>query len=74
MVDPVISELLQGVRTNHEYLALLNCIDAIPYIEVKNEDWKKAGKISFNLRKEGLTIPLTNIIISAIAIINLAKV
>jgi tRNA(fMet)-specific endonuclease VapC len=74
MVGPVISELLQGVRTNHEYMELLNCIDAIPYIEAKNEDWKKAGKISFNLRKDGLTIPLTDIIISVIAINNQAKV
>ncbi len=74
MVGPIISELLQGVRTNREYEELANCIDAIPYIEVKVEDWKKAGYISFNLRKEGLTVPLTDIIISAVAINNQAKV
>jgi hypothetical protein len=74
MVGPVISELLQGVRTDREYEKLVNCIDAIPYIEVKFEDWKKAGNISFNLRSKGITIPLTDIIISAIAINNKAEV
>lgn len=74
MVGPIVSELLQGVKTNREYEKLISCIDAIPYIEGTFEDWKKAGNISFNLRRKGITIPLTDIIISAIAINNQARV
>lgn len=74
IVGPVISELLQGVRTNKEYEELVSCIDCIPYIEAKIEDWKKAGKISFNLRSEGITIPLTDILISVLAINNQAQI
>ncbi|MCK8825701.1 PIN domain-containing protein [Fuchsiella alkaliacetigena] len=60
VAGPIISELLQGVKSEKEYEKLLNCIDAIPFLEGKVQDWKKAGKISFNLRRKGITIPLTD--------------
>ena len=74
MTGPIVSELLQGVKTEQEYEKLKNSIDAIPYLETTLEDWKEAGNISNKLRKKGITIPLTDIIISAVAISNNAKV
>ncbi|MFW5980582.1 MAG: PIN domain-containing protein [Halanaerobiaceae bacterium] len=70
VVGPVVSELLQGVKTEKEYNKLINCIEAIPFIDTSFKDWKKAGTISYKLRRRGLTIPLTDIIISAIALNN----
>ncbi|MFW6287553.1 MAG: PIN domain-containing protein [bacterium] len=74
MVGPIVSELLQCVRSEAEYNKLEACIDAIPYFEVRLKDWKKAGNLSSNLRKKGITIPLTDIIISAIAINKKAEI
>ena len=74
MTGPIVSELLQGVKTEQEYEKLKNSIDAIPYLETTLEDWKEAGNISNKLRRKGITIPLTDIIISAVAISNNAKV
>ena len=68
MVGPVVSELLQGVMNSADYNELRDCIDAVPFVESSLNDWKKAGKISGELRKDGLTIPLTDIFIAAVAI------
>jgi hypothetical protein len=74
MVGPVLSELLQGVKTEKELEKLTGCIDAVPFIECVFPDWQLAGLISFKLRKNGLTIPLTNLLIAAISINNRASV
>ncbi|MDO9534018.1 MAG: PIN domain-containing protein [Bacillota bacterium] len=70
IVGPVVSELLQGVKTERELDGLLGCIDAVPFIESSIVDWRLAGSISFRLRKKGLTIPLTDLLIAAISINN----
>ena len=74
MKGPIVTELLQGLKTEKEYEKLKNSIDAIPYLEITLENWKEAGNISNKLRRKGITIPLTDIIISAVAISNDAKV
>jgi predicted nucleic acid-binding protein len=74
MVGPVISELLQGVRNEKELEKLAGCIDAVPYIACSFTDWLLAGLKSFRLRKEGLTVPLTDLLIAAISINNKAAV
>jgi len=74
MKGPIVTELLQGLKTEKEYEKLKNSIDAIPYLEITLENWKKAGNISNKLRRKGIKIPLTDIIISAVAISNDAKV
>ena len=74
MTGPIVTELLQGVKTEKEYEKLKNSIDAIPYLEITLGNWKKAGNISNKLRRKGIKIPLTDIIISAVAISNDAKV
>ena len=47
---------------------LFQSITAIPYLDCIFEDWIKAGSILFNLKKKGKIIPLTDAIISAVAI------
>lgn len=68
MVGPIISELLHGVKNEKEYLMLSGSISAILYADCIFEDWMKAGYTLFNLKKKGITIPLTDALISAIAI------
>ncbi len=70
IAGPVVAELLQGVKSESEFQKLANCIDAVPFIDNSMKDWKTAGEISFKLRRNGITIPLTDIIISALAINN----
>lgn len=74
ITGPIISELLQGVKTRKEYSMLYKCIGAIPFINCEYSDWIAAGNISFDLRKRGITVPLTDVIIAAVAMRNNAKV
>jgi predicted nucleic acid-binding protein len=64
----IISELLHGVKSSKEYLLLSEAIKAVPYIECDYQDWLKTGEILFNLKKKGKTVPLSDAIISAIAL------
>lgn len=67
ITGPILAELLQGVRTAKEHSMLSRCIGAVPFVECEYRDWTKAGKISFGLRKKGITVPLTDIIIAVAA-------
>lgn len=67
-VGPVIAEILQGAKTEKDYRLLENNLGGLPLIETKVEDWIKAGKISYELKKSGITIPLTDCLIAAVAI------
>jgi len=64
----IISELLHGVKSKREYKLLSDSISAIPYAECIYEDWITTGKMLYNLKKKGISVPLTDVLISAIAI------
>lgn len=74
LVGPVVSELLQGAKTEKDLTALSNNIDGIPYIEASFKDWQFAGRISYDLRKKGVTVPITDCLIASLAINNQASV
>lgn len=67
VTGPIIAELLQGVRTPAEADQLRRCIDAIPYEECRLEDWLAAGETAFTLRRKGVTVPLTDLVIAMVA-------
>ena len=54
-VGPIIAELLQGVKSENEYEILLNCIEAVPAVKTSIQDWKKAGELANELRRNGIT-------------------
>ena len=74
MAGPVISELLQGAKTEKDFRALKSSIDGVPSLETRLSDWLLAGELAFKLRKNGVTIPITDCLIGAIALNNGAAV
>ena len=70
----IISELLHGVKSSKEYDMLSSSIVAVPYIECIYEDWINTGKILYDLKKRGISIPLTDVLIAYIAIRSSASV
>jgi len=74
MVGPVVSELLQGARTEQDFDALNNSIGGVPFIEADFADWKLTGRLSYQLRRKGITVPITDCLIAAIAINNSASI
>ena len=64
---PVIYELVQGVRSEKEQALLTGVLNALPFLEMNEALWIKAGRLSANLRKEEKTIPFSDIIIAVLA-------
>lgn len=68
MVGPVVSEILQGAKTENDYQALNANIASVPFIETVFADWQLAGQLSYSLRRKGVTLPITDCLIAAISI------
>lgn len=68
LTGPVLAELLQGVRSETEARQLVTLFGALPYIEPVRQDWLDAGQVLRELRRRGITVPLTDALISSIAV------
>lgn len=64
----VLTELLQGAKSQGEFDAILDGMAALPLLSTTLSTWVEAGKISFSLRRKGITIPTTDLIISSLAL------
>ena len=68
LVGVVLAELLQGCRTPSERDALSDALLALPYYEVAQSTWLRTSDLSANLLRKGVTLPLSDLIIAALAI------
>ncbi|MBM3156524.1 MAG: PIN domain-containing protein [Chloroflexi bacterium] len=66
----VLSELLAGVRTKKIRDILKQTLDALEYVEVSRDTWTSAGELSDSLRRQGISVPLTDLILAALALEN----
>lgn len=70
----ILTELLQGAKIEKEFNAILNNYTALPLIKEDINTWIRAGKISFDLRRKGITIPTTDLLIAALALESNCKI
>jgi predicted nucleic acid-binding protein len=70
LTGPVMAELLHGARGNRETKELDAVFATIPILDVSHEDWIKTGTTLHALRKKGLSIPLTDVLIASVALRN----
>jgi predicted nucleic acid-binding protein len=69
--SPIIMlELLQGCRSIEERDALKIKLESLDIMPFTLSVWERAYELGFSLRRRGLTIPTTNLIIAALAIEN----
>ena len=66
----VLTEILQGAKIKTEFEAILESMLVLPLLEASLTTWIEAGRISFALRKKGITIPTTDLIIASLALGN----
>lgn len=64
----VLTELLQGAKIEKEFNAILESMAGLPFLETTQNTWIKAGRISYTLRRKGITIPTTDLIITSLAL------
>lgn len=64
----IIAELLQGIKSAKEEDTIADLLTGIKIIEADTMLWIKAGRLSASLRRKGVSLPLTDIVIAALAI------
>jgi predicted nucleic acid-binding protein len=60
-------EILSGVKTEPEFRRLKQGLDALESIETDSGAWEEACKLGFGLRRKGVTLPHTDILVAACA-------
>jgi len=68
LVGVVLAELLQGCRSPQEREMILANLTGLPFLDAKFSTWQRAGDLSASLRRQGLTIPLTDLVIGVLAL------
>ena len=63
----ILAELLQGAKTNAEFELLRKNLKVLPLLKESEKTWEKVGKLSFELRRKGTVIPLTDCLIAVLA-------
>jgi hypothetical protein len=61
-------EILAGAKTEKEYTRLKSRFDALESVKTDDDLWQRACEHGFNLRRRGLTIPSTDILIATCAL------
>ncbi len=64
----VLAEILQGIKIPEETQRVRKSLEPLPFQETSRENWQKAGELSAQLRRKGLTLPLSDLIIAATAL------
>lgn len=64
----VLFELVQGVRSEEEKAKILDALSDLEYAEMTRHLWRKTAELSASLKKKGLNLPLSDILITALAI------
>ena len=63
-------ELLGGARNDWEWDLLNDHVSALHQLTVAEDTWQEAARMGFQLRRQGVTVPFTDLIIGAVAIDN----
>ena len=61
-------ELLGGTKTEEEFQRLKARLDALYSVECNPPLWEKAHSLAFKLRRKGITVPYTDILIASCAL------
>jgi predicted nucleic acid-binding protein len=70
VAGPVIYELLQGAKNPKDAELIKEVTKALPLLPMTQEIWLSAGDIFFILRRKGITLPPSDVLLAALAIEN----
>ena len=63
----ILAELLQGAKTHAEFNLLRKNLKVLPLLKETDKIWEKVGKLSFDLQRKGIVIPLSDCLIAVLA-------
>jgi predicted nucleic acid-binding protein len=63
----VLAELFQGAKTEKEIAVIGDFIEAFHIIDQKEDTWLKAGRLSYSMKRKGVTVHIIDCYIAVIA-------
>jgi len=63
----ILAELLQGAKKQGEFNDILENIVVLPYLETTHQTWVSTGTLSYSLRRKGITVPISDLILASLA-------
>ena len=65
-----MAEVLQGAKNDHDYQEFAETVDALHFFEATRTTWQKAARLSYELKSQGMTTPLADLVIAVVALEN----
>lgn len=66
----VVTELLQGALNEKELDKILALLEPVERIGISDRTWEEAGRLSYSLRRKGITSSTVDILLATVAIEN----
>jgi len=66
-VGPVIAEILQGCRNAREAEWIASLLGGLRSVHTQDTHWRQAGLLGLDLRRNELVLPLSDLVIAAVA-------
>jgi predicted nucleic acid-binding protein len=60
-------ELLGGTVSDDEFKRLRSRLRGLHYLSIIQQDWSDAGQLMFDLRRIGVTVPFTDVLLAIVA-------
>ncbi|MFZ2197500.1 MAG: PIN domain-containing protein [Thermodesulfovibrionales bacterium] len=70
----VIAELIQGAKTEKEISVIEDFVEAFNVIDQTDNTWLRAGRLSFSMKRKGMTVNIVDCYIAVIAHENNCKI
>lgn len=67
-------EVLAGARSPQDWARLVKYLAALPDLRVADEHWDSAANVAFRLRRQGISLPHTDLLIATVAILEEATI
>ncbi len=64
----VLFELVQGAKSETEKARIVSRLSGLHYVEMSVPLWQKAGELAMLLKKNGLNLPISDILLAAVAL------
>lgn len=64
----VLFELVQGAKSETEKAGIVSRLSSLNYVEMSVPLWRQAGELAMALKKNGINLPISDILLAAAAL------
>lgn len=68
LAPPIKTEILIGARSEKQFTELDSMLQALPLLTGEDIVWKQAAQLGYSLRRQGLIIPMMDLLIATWAV------